>query len=329
MNCLVTGANGFLGSHLVKKLLRRGERVVALVRRTSNLSRLQDVLPRVELRYARLGDYQSLREAFSGTDVLFHLAGMVKIGGLRKKELMEVNVEGSRSVFQAAAENTVRRVVYVSSISIFGSGYGQMVTEKDVGRGKIMSSYGASKWHSYSLFRETCRCGLPAICAIPSNIYGPDDPNFGPLFINYVKNRLKVMAGDRAISWGWVYVGDVCEALLLAAERGIPGKSYILNGENISLRDFFLIGEKITGIRGPKVFLPKPLVQAGAFFGEILSRILRQDVLLNSQSFKLLYAKQPRFDSTKAKRELGWRPRPLEETLSETLSWYIQNFSPR
>lgn len=329
MKYLVTGANGFLGSNLVKGIVNSGDDVVAFVRKTSNLRRLESVIGQIEIRIGSLDNYSEIMEALDGIDCVYHLAANVRIGSFKKNEIRKDNIFGSQNVFNAALEKKIAKVVYVSSISIFGSNIDDMVNEDDIAAGKIMSTYGETKLISYYAFKNAYNRGLDITAIIPSNIFGEDDPNFGPLFKNYVQKHLKVIAGNLNANMGMVYVEDVAKGMMLAMEKGTPGESYILNSVNISLKDLLSEAAQITKIKAPGVKVPKTFIKGAAILSEFAGRIIRQSMILNRQSAELLFTTHPSFDSTKAKKELGWNPIKFEESFEKTINWYFQKYGKR
>ncbi len=329
MKTLVTGASGFLGSNLVKKLLENGDEVYAMVRKTSNLRRLKEVQDKIELRYASLQDKDSLREALGGIDRVYHLAANVRIGSFKKKQIYRDNVLGSQNVFNTALELKTPEVIYISSISIFGSATEDIVKEQDVNKGKIMSTYGETKLASYYSFKKAYNDGLNIKAAIPSNIFGPDDPNFGPLFKNYVQKHLKIMAGNLNANMGMIFIDDVCTGIIRVAENGKPGQSYILNSENLTLGEMLKLAETITGIKAPRYKVPKPIIKSAAVLSDLAGRIVRHYLILNRQSANLLYTSHPIFDSSKAQKELGWSSTPFEDAYKTTLDWYLEKYGKK
>lgn len=326
MKSLVTGASGFLGANLVRKLVDSGGEVIALVRKTSNLRRLENVIDKVELRTASLSQYNEILKAFDGVDSVYHLAANVRIGSFKKKEIQRDNILGCQNIFDAAKEKNIRKVIYVSSISIFGSEIEDVVSEEDVAAGRIMSTYGETKLVSYYSFKNAYNKGLDISAVIPSNIYGEDDPNFGPLFKNYVQKHLKVIAGNLNANMGMVYVDDVAKGMMLAMEKGIAGESYILNSVDITLKELLAKAARITGIKEPGVKIPRTVIKGAAMFSEVASRIIRQNIILNRQSAELLFTTHPSFDSTKAKQKLGWKPVSFDESFAKTLQWYMNRY---
>jgi nucleoside-diphosphate-sugar epimerase len=329
MKYLVTGASGFLGSNLVKNLVRSGNKIVGLTRKTSNLRRLEGIITDIELRSASLHDYPQLLEALDGIDCVYHLAANVRIGSFKKKEIRRDNVAGCQNLFNAAIEKKISKVVYVSSISIFGSDIEEMLRETDVAAGRIMSTYGETKLVSYYSFKNAYNRGLDITAVIPSNIFGPDDPNFGPLFKNYVQKHLKVIAGNLDANMGMVYVDDVSKGMMLAMAKGKPGESYILNSTNITLKELLAYAEQYTNIKTPGIKIPKHVIKGAALFAEIAGRIIRQNMILNRQSAELLFTTHPGFDSSKAKKELGWKPKPFDDAFRTTLNWYLDKYGKK
>jgi dihydroflavonol-4-reductase len=326
MKNLITGANGFLGSNLIKALLNENEEIIAMVRPTSNLRRLEEYKDRIEFRYCQLHDYDMLIETLQGIDRVIHLAANVRIGSFKKKEIYRDNVIGSQNIFNAAKTLKIKEILYVSSISIFGSSIEDIVNEEDIAKGKIMSTYGETKLESYYAFKNAYNNGLNIKAVIPANIYGPDDPNFGPLFKNYVQKHLKIIAGNLNANMGMVYIDDVCSGILLAAKKGKSGEAYILNAENITLNNLLKKAEQITGIKPPSRKIPKPIIKSAALLSDLTGRIVRNNMLLNRQSAKLLYTTHPMFDSSKARKKLGWIPQDFNKTFEYTLQWYLDKY---
>ena len=221
MKALVTGANGFTASHLVKVLEQRGDAVVGLVRRSSDLSRLAGC--KLELLYGDLSDRALLQTAMAEVDTVFHLAAYVELGIVNAAEMERANVAGTRAVLEAAQAARVAKFVYCSTIGIYGDTGGEAVDEtfqrSQVG---FSSAYDRTKYEAQQLVDRASTQGLATVSVMPSGIFGVDDPHFVPVLKQFLKGGLKLWAGGDRVT-GVVHVDDLVQAMLLAAEKGQLG----------------------------------------------------------------------------------------------------------
>lgn len=316
MKALVTGANGFTGSHLVKALLHRGDSVVAIVRRSSDLSRLDGL--GATLTYAELSDRPSLEAAMQGVDVVFHLAAYVELGLVDAARMEQVNVEGTRSVLAAARAAGVPKMVYCSTIGIYGDTQGQVVNETFKRTQKDFSSaYDVTKYRAQQLIDQAAAEGFHVVSVMPSGIFGADDPHFGPVLDTFLKGRLKLWAGGDRIT-GIVHVDDLVDAMLRAAEKSAPGEHYIISSGDLTTRAMFEFLSKETGIAVPKE-VPKPIVRFAGAVLDVVGRALNWQPPLSRERVHYLYDRCVRVDAAKARQVLGWQPRSLEATLRDCI----------
>lgn len=317
MKALVTGANGFTASHLVKALERRGDTVVGLVRKSSNLTRLAGC--KVELVYGDLCDRQALQTAMQGVDTVFHTAAYVELGIVNAAEMERVNVEGTRAVLEAAQAARVSKFVYCSTIGVFGDTQGRVIDETFERTQKDFSSaYDRTKYEAQQLVDQAAAKGFPGVSVMPSGIFGPDDPHFGPVVQLFLKGRLKVWVGGDRIT-GIVHVDDLAEAMLLAAEKGKPGDWYIISAGEMTTRQMFeQIGQR-AGIPAPRE-VPEPVVRLLGNLLDPIGRLFSWQPPLSRERVHYVYDRCVRVDSGKACRELGWKPRSVEATLMELVN---------
>ncbi|PSB19411.1 epimerase [Phormidesmis priestleyi ULC007] len=314
MKVLVTGANGFTGSHLVKALQKRGDSVVGLVRKSSNLDRLADC--QIDLAYGDITDRAALAQAMQGVDTVFHTAAYVELGLVNAIEMERVNVEGTRAVLEVAQSIGVSKMVYCSTIGIFGDTRGKVIgetferTQKD-----FSSAYDRTKYNAQQLVDQASAKGFPVVSVMPSGIFGVDDPHFMPVLNTFLKGRLKVWAGGQRIT-GIVHVDDLAEAMMLAADRGQLGGYYILSSGDLSTREMFEIFSQETGISVP-ADAPEPVVRVVGNILDVIGRIFSWQPPIDRERVHYLYDRCVRVDATKARRELGWNPRSIEDTLKE------------
>ena len=314
MKALVTGANGFTGSHLVKALQKRGDSVVGLVRESSNLNRLADC--QIDLVYGDITDQAALTQATQGVDTVFHTAAYVELGLVNAIEMERVNVEGTRAVLEVAQSVGVSKLVYCSTIGIFGDTQGKVIDETFERTQKNFSSaYDRTKYTAQQLVDRAAAKGFPVVSVLPSGIFGLDDPHFMPVLNTFLKGHLKIWAGGQRIT-GIVHVDDLAEAMILAADRGEIGSHYILSAGDLSTREMFEIFSQETGVAVP-ANAPEPVVRIVGTVLDVVGRALSWQPPIDRERVHYLYDRCVRVDASKARRELGWNPRSVEETLRE------------
>ncbi len=314
MKALVTGANGFTGSHLVKALQKRGDSVVGLVRKSSNLSRLADC--QIDLVYGDITDRAALTQAMQGVDTVFHTAAYVELGLVNAIEMERVNVEGTRAVLETAQSIGISKLVYCSTIGIFGDTQGTAIDETFQRTQKDFSSaYDRTKYDAQQLIDRAAAQEFPVVSVMPSGIFGLDDPHFMPVLNTFLKGRLKVWAGGQRIT-GIVHVDDLAEAMILAADQGQLGGYYILSSGDLTTREMFEIFSQETGISAP-ADAPEPVVRVVGTILDVIGRITSWQPPIDRERVHYLYDRCVRVDASKAKRELGWKPRSVADTLKE------------
>jgi nucleoside-diphosphate-sugar epimerase len=314
MKALVTGASGFTGSHLVKALKERGNEVVCLVRRSSDLSRLAN--QQVEWVYGDITDRAALKQAMNGVDTVFHIAAYVELGIVDAAKMSQINVEGTRAVLETAQASGVSKVVYCSTIGVFGDTQGRVINETFQREQKDFSSaYDVTKYEAQKLVDEFAAKGLPVVSILPSGIFGADDPHFGPVVKQFLKGGLKLWAGGKRIT-GIVHVDDLAIALLLAAERGKPGDWYIISAGDMTTREMFEILSRESGVPAPKE-TPEFIVRLAGNLLDPIGRLFSWQPPLSRERVHYVYDRCVRVDASKARQELGWQPRSVEATLRE------------
>ncbi|HBL12276.1 MAG TPA: epimerase [Cyanobacteria bacterium UBA11162] len=317
MKVLVTGANGFTGSHLVKALEKRGDSVIGLVRKSSNLTRLSGC--QIQLIYGDITDREALRQAMSGVDWVFHTAAYVELGLVNAKKMEQVNVEGTRAVLEIAQTVGVSKVVYCSTIGVFGDTKGKIIDETfQRTQTDFSSAYDYTKYQAQELVNQFAAQGLPIVSILPSGIFGADDPHFGPVIQQFLKGRLKVWAGGDRIT-GIVHVDDLVDAMILAAQNAKPGEKYIISAGELSTREMFNFLSQETGIPAPAE-APEFLVRLIGNILDPIGRFLNWQPPISRERVHYIYDRCVRVDATKARQELGWNPRSVAETLRE-IAW--------
>lgn len=319
--CLVTGASGFIGSHLTQLLVEEGARVRVLVRKRSRAQFLES-LP-IEKYFGDVSEIPSLQKAMEGIDVLFHVAGFVGFKPSDVAELRRVNVQGVRNALGVAQDLRVKRVVLTSSVAaVGGSPTGEPIDETHPwDEGAPHSAYAHSKHDGEMEAMKFYREGLPLVVVNPSFVVGsPDDgPSIGGKFLlNTLKGKFKAYL---AMGFNCVDVKDVARGHLLAATQGRIGERYILANENKTLIELLRLLEKCSGVKAPHFYIPYPIAYGTATLIEGIGRLFGKDFPIDrnrvrSSRYYTFYSHE------KATRELGWIPRPLEETLREAVAWF-------
>lgn len=315
MNCLVTGASGFIGSWLVRKLVHEGHKVKVLCRKTSTFPLIKDIS--FEKCFGDITDPESIKIALNNVDTVFHLAGYI---GYKKKEraLMEqINVQGTENIYKLSLLNKVKTFVFLSSVTSIGAGFTpfQILNEDSP---YLLSQYNFG-------YAETKRAAekivlqknsdMKAFALNPSTVYGPGDMLKGSR-----KNQLKVMRGELSFyphgGVSIVGVHDVVETIYKSVELAEHGERYILSGENLYIKDLFEKIAKLSHSKPPKHQLPPGLLNFLGFMGDYFTggRPLDSETAKVIQLFHW-------YENNKAKNQLEFRPSPIDEVLNSSVQW--------
>jgi dihydroflavonol-4-reductase len=320
---LVIGASGFLGSHVTRQLVERGERVRVLLRRTSSTVAIDDL--DVERHYGDVFDDAALREAMAGCDDVYYCVVDTRAWLRDPAPLFRTNVEGLRHVLDAAVDADLRRFVFTSTIGTIAlSTDGRPVTEDepfnwlDQGGGYIRSRVEAEQL----VLRYVAERGLPAVVLCVSNTYGPGDfqpTPHGSLVAAAAKGKMPVYVKD--MSMEVVGIEDAARALILAAGKGRVGERYIVSERFISARELYRTAAEAGGVRPPRIGISLKVMYALGFGGDIAATVLRRDMLLSTLSVRLMHIMSP-MDHGKAERELGWQPEPVHHAIGRAVAFY-------
>lgn|SRR5690625_5109496 len=321
MKVAVTGAAGYLGSNLTELLVEQGHEVVAIDR--MNAEHWPDSVTFVE---GDVLDQAGMTAALEGVEVLYHLVAMIT---LKQQDSVawRLNTEGVRTVARAARAAGVRRMVHASSVHSFDQydcdGRIDEDSPRSVGEG--LPVYDRSKWAGEIALREVIAEGLDAVICNPTGVYGPVDHALSGL------SRLNGILRDAArgrvpasIQGGYdlVDVRDVALGLTLAAEKGRTGENYLLTGHPMEITAAMKIAAKATGRRGPAFAIPTGVVEKILPIAEPIAARFGSDVMSRAAMGALL--SNPYVDGTKARTELGYSPRPAEETIKDLVTFYLQ-----
>jgi dihydroflavonol-4-reductase len=320
---LVTGGSGFLGSHVVRALAERGDDLRVLVRRGSSLDHLSDL--EIERTGGDVTDRRAVRRAMQGIDRVFHLAGTTSMRPQNRDAVFELNVKGTRIVLEEALAAEVERVVHTSSVAAIGPARARGTADESqpFRAGHLGIAYANSKHEAEVEALRLAAHGLPVVIVNPSFVLGPDDPKGTSMDLvrRFLLGRIPAYV-DGGLNI--VDVRDIADGHLLADEKGQVGERYILAGRNFTLDRLFADFARISGREQPPVKLPgRPTafaVQAMVWAG--LPLPVSPDEV---RSATLWWT----YRNTKARRELGFEPRPHEETLEDAVRWQMEQLGDR
>lgn len=320
---VVTGASGFIGSAVVRRLLLRGQKVRCVVEPGAKLDNLDGL--DVDIVTADVNDRDAVGRALDGCDTLFHLAAIYAIW-LRDPALMyRVNVEGSKTVLWAAYHHKVRRVVYTSSIAAVGRGEkaqpvdeGHEFSASDWENG---NAYIRSKWLSEKDALRFSHEGLPLVVVNPAFPFGERDIGPTPTGGIIVGALRKQMPGYVDAGFCAIDVDDCAEGHVLAAEKGRVGERYILGNHNVMMRDFYRTVGEVAGIKIPDRRIPVAVAESVGWMMEKMANVTGKRPLATLKATR--YAAHTHFfDNSKARRELGLPSTPLDVTIEKAVRWF-------
>lgn len=324
MKVLVTGGTGFVGSHLVRLLMRKGLDVTCLVRPTSRLDNLES-LP-INLQHGDLTNFPSLRKAVKGCRLVYHCAADYRLWCANPDEMMRTNVEGTSNIMRACFEEGVERVVYTSTVGCLGRyTIGVPVDEVAPTRLEDMKSpYKRSKFLAERNVLGWAGQGLPVVIVNPSTPVGEMDIKPTPTGRMIVVFLREKMFGYVDTGMNLIDVRDVAEGHWLASQKGRLGEKYILGHVNLTLKEIFDRLAKISGLPSPRVSIPY-WVAAGYAHAENLwtGTLLHQEPTAPLEGVRMSRWKMW-FDSSKAVSELGLPQNPIENALERAVRWFYE-----
>ncbi len=322
----ITGATGHLGQAILRQLKESRIPVRAVVRASSNTALLEGLC--TEIHQASLDNTESLIRAFTDADAVIHCAALIDIRRGHAEELRKVNVEGTANVLEACRRAGVRRMVYIASIEAIDiKNPARPITEgHGFADGNAVMEYGNSKAESARMVIQAGKQpGLPETAVIcPTAIIGPWDFHKGLNTTFFLRHLNGKIPGCLPGGFDYVDVRDVAAAVIAAVSRGKSGETYITGGRYISVFNLLKLIEKAAGIQLSTSHFPLFLGKLGGEAAEIWSRLTGRKILFTRGSVKILQS-NAQIDCSKARNELEFEPRPLEETIRDTVSW-LQSF---
>ncbi len=325
MKAFVTGATGFLGSHVARVLSEQGAELRLLVRPTSNLRNLECL--KAETATGDLRDAASLEKAMSGCDTVFHVAADYRLWVRDPNEMYRSNVEGTRAILDAARKNGVSRVVYTSSVATMGFTSDGHPADEDspVSLADMIGPYKRSKFMAEQIALEAGRNGMHVVTVNPTTPVGEQDVKptpTGRIVVDFLKRKFPAYVET---GLNLVDVKECARGHIAALERGRPGERYILGGENLTLKQILDKLGAITGLPSPRIKLPYLFAYATGVVDEaITGRLLRREPRATVDTVRM--GKKKMFASSdKAERELGWKIVPVEDALRRAVDWFRAN----
>ena len=325
MRILVTGSTGHIANVLIRELLKKGYNDITAFIRNGEKSAWLDGL-NIKLAYGDVRDIDSLKKAFEGHDVVFHLAGLIDIGNGNKQLMHDINVGGSKNVVEACKSVGVKRLIYTSSVhAIPTKPIGEVISEtKNFSPDLVKGTYAKTKAEATAYMLKSNSNDLQVIITHPSGVIGPYEyitSNLGQLIIDCAKRKMKAYISG---GYNFVDVRDVALGLIGALEKGTPGECYILAGHYVSIEELIKYVQDITNVPAPKFKLARWFAYATGALSEVYYKIVKQKPLFTSYSVYTT-GTNANFSIEKAKKELGYSPRDFKETMVDTIYWMKEN----
>jgi dihydroflavonol-4-reductase len=324
MTTLVTGASGFLGSHVARLLADRGEQVRVLLRPSSQTKLLESLsVGRIS---GDLRDPASLNRALAGISTVYHVAADYRLWARDPREIYESNVQGTRNLLEAAQRADVDKFVYTSTVgTVAVARDGRLPDESiDTSIDEMIGVYKRSKWLAEQEAKKAAAAGLPVVIVNPTTPVGPGDAKptpTGRIILDFLNGRMPAYV-DTGLNF--VAVEDAAAGHLLAADRGRVGERYILGGENLTLRQALEILSHVSGHPAPRVRVPHLLALGAAYADAVFSRITGREPQIPLEGVRM--ARHCMFvKAEKARVELGFRPGPLVSAFERAVRWYESN----
>lgn len=320
MKVFVTGGTGFIGGRVVRQLRERDDEVVCLVRNPDKGQALTEL--GCSLVAGDLSDAAAIRGGMAGCDAVVHAAAMYEVGipASQRPAMYEANVRGTENVLRAALEAKVPKVVYVSTVGVFGNTHRRVVDESYEHPGKEFSSYyEETKLEAHRIAkRMIAEEALPAIIVQPGGVYGPGDTSsIGSLLDQFLSGRMPLLPFPE-LGICLSHVDDIAAGIILALDKGKLGETYVISGPVTTVREAIEVVAQVSGRKAPKRAVPTPLMKALTPIGPLVGKMMKQPPnlreLISSADGVTFWASHE-----KASRELGYAPRGLEEGLRQTL----------
>lgn len=316
MRYFVTGATGFVGGQVARQLRAAGHDVVAVVRTPSKAQDL--VALGVQVAPGDVTEKDSLREPMRGVDGVFHIAGWYKVGARDPHEGERINVLGTQNVLDVMAELGIARGVYTSTLAVNSDTHGREVDETYRFTGQHLTTYDRTKAEAHHIAERFIAHGLPLVIVQPGLIYGPGDTSsVRRSLIQYLQRRLPLLPTGTAFSWG--HIDDIAAGHIAAMDRGRLGENYFVCGPTHTFIEAMEMARAITGVPLPALRAGPALLKANAAFMGLVEKVFTVPETYTREGLRVIAGVTYIGSNAKARRELGFDPRPLRIGLEETL----------
>lgn len=318
MKVFITGATGFIGGEVARRLLARGDKVRALVRTPTKAAALEKL--GAELVEGDVGDVAALENGIKGTDAVIHIAAMYEIGipKSRRPAMYEANVQGTENVLGEAMRQNVKKAVYVSTVNAFGNTEGRVVDESHVRNERYVSYYDETKHKAHEVAKRLSAEGLPVVIIQPGGVYGPGDTSpQGKLMTQFLDGKLPAMMFPET-GFNLVHRDDVADGILLALDKGKAGEAYVLGGEITTMGEALRTLSEVSGQKLPRVTVPSIMIKAMTPLGPVIGPALGQGPNL-SEIIKATDQVTYWAKDDKARRDLGYNPRSMKQGFTDML----------
>ena len=329
MKFFLTGATGYIGIQLTKKLAAQGHRVHALFRNESKKGELSG-LENVQLFKGDILDRGSLEKAVRGCEAVFHVAAFAKAWHKNSQTFFRINVKGAENVFDTAKKAGVERVVFTSTAGVISPSNGTPSDENTPRTIPLSTLYEKSKAEAEQLASSLNCPDMEIVTVNPSRVYGPgllsESNGVTKMVKLYLEGKFRLLPGDGTSIGNYVFINDVVDGHIKAMEKGRAGERYILGGDNASFIEFFKTLSFVSG-KNPRLFkMPIPIMNLAAKILEVRADILGTPPLI-TPPFVKKYLYNWDLSSKKAEKELGYKPTKLKEGLERTVIWINSNYS--
>jgi len=323
MTTLVTGAAGFLGSHVARQLVARGEEVRVLMRTSSSNRAISDLS--LEYVTGDLRDVASLERAMKGVERVFHVAADYRLWAKKPQDIYDSNVGGTKNLLAAAKQAGVAQLIYTSTVATIAVDRPELPNEfTDAKLEEMIGHYKRSKWMAEQEVLREASEGAPIIVAMPTTPVGPWDwkpTPTGKIVLDFLNGK---MPGYVDTGLNFVGVEDCAAGHLLISEKGKPGERYLLGAENLTLKGLLDLLAKISGLPGPFLKIPHGIAMGVAYVNTAFSRLAGKEPGIPVEGVKIAQHKMF-VDASRAQRELGFKPGTVGDALERAARWYVAN----
>ena len=329
MKYFVTGATGFIGSRLAERLINEGHQVIALVRNPEKAGDLKAL--GATLVKGDITDKESMRGPMTGVDGVYHIAGWYKLGTKDTAMAEAINVGGTRNVCELMQELGTPKGVYTSTVAAYGNTHGAVVDETytyDLTAPHPSEYYRTKALAHYEVALPMMAAGLPLVMVQPAVVYGKDDPSLmGDTIRLYLKGMMPLLPKEPR--YCWAHLDDTVDGIIKAMEVGRPGESYNISGPAHSMVEAFTIAEEITGCPAPKLRLGSGPIRLNAVFMDLIGAVIPLPATFAGETLRINADMTNLATNAKARKELGFDPRPLREVFKDVLPYELEKMGKK